>query len=272
MKELFKENKALKRTIKDIAEVAEYLWQRGWAERNAGNISVNINDIFQGEIEDYNSYPFFKLDREYSILSGGYFFVTGTGKRMRDLSRKPMKNALLIRLNEKADGYWIISQKKKMQDNFMPTSELPSHLAIHELFAQRGSNEKVVLHTHANELVALTQLREYCEKEKLNNLLWGMHPETMVFVPKGVGFVPYIMPGSLEIADATIEILKKHDVAIWEKHGVFAVGPDVFETFDMIDILAKSARIFFMCKGTGLEPEGLADKELAALKELASRF
>ncbi|MBI9036240.1 MAG: rhamnulose-1-phosphate aldolase [Bacteroidales bacterium] len=272
MKELFKGNKALKTTIKEIAEVAEYLWQRGWAERNAGNISVNINDIYTGEIHNFESYPFFELDREYPLLTEAYFFVTGTGKRMRDLSRKPMKNTLLIRLNKKANGYWIISQKKKMQDNFMPTSELPSHLSIHELFAQRGSNEKVVLHTHANELVALTQLREYCNEENLNNLLWGMHPETMVFVPKGVGFVPYKIPGSVEIAEATIEILKDRDVALWEKHGVFAVGDNVFETFDMIDILAKSARIFFMCSSSGLKAEGLTTEQLNDLKELSSKF
>ena len=32
----------LKREIDNIAEVAGYLWTKGWAERNGGNITVNV--------------------------------------------------------------------------------------------------------------------------------------------------------------------------------------------------------------------------------------
>ena len=39
---------ALKAEIDKVAEVAGYLWQKGWAERNGGNITVNI--IQNGEI------------------------------------------------------------------------------------------------------------------------------------------------------------------------------------------------------------------------------
>ena len=35
---------ALERQIAVIAEVAGYLWQKGWAERNGGNITVNITE------------------------------------------------------------------------------------------------------------------------------------------------------------------------------------------------------------------------------------
>ena len=30
--------------IEQIAEAAGYLWQKGWAERNGGNITVNITE------------------------------------------------------------------------------------------------------------------------------------------------------------------------------------------------------------------------------------
>ena len=49
MKEFIKQNKALKGVIRETAEIAGYLWQRGWAERNAGNISVNITDLMLPE-------------------------------------------------------------------------------------------------------------------------------------------------------------------------------------------------------------------------------
>lgn len=32
-----------------IAEVAGYLWTKGWAERNGGNISVNLTGLLTDE-------------------------------------------------------------------------------------------------------------------------------------------------------------------------------------------------------------------------------
>jgi rhamnulose-1-phosphate aldolase len=272
MKQIMKQNKKVRKIILQVAEVAQYLWQRGWAERNAGNISVNISHLITDDFNNLDDCPFFKLNNNYPELSGKYFFVSGTGRRMRDLARKPLDNALLIKLNDEGNGYWIISGKKDSAVNFQPTSELPTHLAIHQMVIKRGTDEKVVMHTHANELVALTQIREFCNQEKLNKLLWGMHPETMVFVPGGVGFVPYVTPGTEDIAVETLKALQEHKVALWEKHGVFSIGESVFDTFDTIDILAKSAKIFFLVKSAGYHAEGLSDNELEVLKVVAANF
>ena len=272
MKDFMRSNKELKNIIHETAEIAGYLWQRGWAERNASNISVNIADIFQEEISEYSAFPFHTLPLSYPKLSGKYFLVTGTGKRMRDLARKPMKNSLILQLNEEASGYRIISQNMGDAKNFLPTSELPTHLGIHQMIAERGSNEKVVMHTHAHELVTLTHAKEFCDQENLNKVLWSMHPETVIFVPKGVGFVPYLLPGSNEIAAETLKALQNHDVALWEKHGVFAIGSSVSETFDVIDILAKSANIFFMCRSANIIPDSFSEAQLAELRKLAENF
>lgn len=266
MKQITK-NKKVQKILFEVSEIADYLWQRGWAERNAGNISVNIDHFIQKDVKiKLSNYRSFELSTSYPELAGMFLFITGTGKRMRDIAKNPLKNALIIKINKTGDSYWIISQKKNSHD-FLPTSELPTHLLIHQQIIQSGSKNKVVIHTHTNELVALTQIAEYCNQEKLNKLFFGMHPETIIFVPKGVGFVKYEIPGSETIAEKTVEILKKHDVALWEKHGVFAIGESVMDTFDIIDILAKSARIFFMCKSAGYEPAGLKNKELEELKE-----
>ena len=42
MKSILEQNKALATIVGQVAEVAGYLWQKGWAERNGGNITVNI--------------------------------------------------------------------------------------------------------------------------------------------------------------------------------------------------------------------------------------
>jgi rhamnulose-1-phosphate aldolase len=272
MKELIDNNHSLKDVIFEVAEIAEYLWQRGWAERNAGNISVNITGMIGEHLSKLDTFPSFDLPQPYPELAGKYFFVSGTGKRMRDLAREPLRNALIICIDDNGSRYHILSRDEGHISGFKPTSELPTHLGIHRMIIQRNSNEKVVIHTHANELVALTQIEKFCNEESLNKLLWGMHPETMVFIPQGVGFVPYVTPGTEQIAEATLKALENHNVVIWEKHGVFAIGSNAFDTFDLIDILGKSAKIFFLVRSSGYKPQGLTDEQLAVLKELSANF
>ena len=266
MKEAILTNRKIQKKILEVAELAQYLWQKGWAERNAGNITVNLTELVHSEIKDMNLYPVFNLTNAYPSIANGYFFVTGTGKRMRDLARNPMKNACIIKMNSTGNQYHIISKNKNNLYDFRPTSELPTHLAIHNVLVKTKSPNRAVVHTHPNELVALTQIKEFQDEEKLNKLLWGMHPESMVCVPDGLALVPYILPGTTRIADATLKRITDHNVVMWEKHGTFAVGESVFDAFDMIDILSKSAHIFFMIRQAGYEPEGLTDPQLDELR------
>ena len=46
---------ALKKEVEKIAEVAGYLWQDGWAERNGGNFTVNIADLVDDGTKAFNS-------------------------------------------------------------------------------------------------------------------------------------------------------------------------------------------------------------------------
>ena len=50
MKSILENRPALAREVNKVAEVAGYLWQKGWAERNGGNITVNITEFVDDEI------------------------------------------------------------------------------------------------------------------------------------------------------------------------------------------------------------------------------
>lgn len=249
-----------------MAEVAGFLWQKGWAERNAGNISVSLADLRPSDIPDDYQPFFISLPESFPEVAGVCFIVSATNRRMRDLARQPMKNALIIRVTDDGAGYNIISHYGKT--DLRPTSELATHLAVHSMIARRKSQERVVMHTHVTELAALTQLREFADQKRLNRVLWSMHPETMIFVPAGVGFVPYLLPGTVNAGKATVMALEDHQAAIWEKHGLFAIGCNLQETFDLADILAKSASIYFMCRSSGQEPEGLTDSQMDELGKI----
>ena len=43
---------ALEKEVMKVAEVAGYLWQKGWAERNGGNITINITDLVDDGIRN----------------------------------------------------------------------------------------------------------------------------------------------------------------------------------------------------------------------------
>jgi len=249
-----------------MAEVAGFLWQKGWAERNAGNLSVSLADLRSSDLPD-DFQPFFiSLPDSFPDVAGMCFIVSATNKRMRDLARQPMKNAIIIRITGDGTGFNIISHYGKT--DLRPTSELATHLAVHSMIARRKNHERVVMHTHVTELAALTQLREFADEKRLNRILWSMHPEARIFVPAGVGFVPYMLPGTVNAGIATVRALEDHQAAIWEKHGLFAIGGNMHETFDLADILAKSASIYFMCRSSGQEPEGLTDGQLDELGKL----
>jgi rhamnulose-1-phosphate aldolase len=116
-----------------------------------------------------------------------------------------------------------------------------------------GRDTKVVLHTHPTEIIALTHIKRWLDSEALTQMLWSMIPECRMVVTKGVGVVPYISPGTVELAEATVVELEKHDVIVWEKHGVLAVGDDITTCFDIIDTLNKSAQIYIHAKAAGLQ-------------------
>ena len=242
----------------EILNVASLIQKNGWAEKNAGNFSIKL-DFEDDRVSDV-SIP---LSTSFPMLSNSVFIVTGKGTRMRDIAKNPIENTLLIRISSSGDSYSIITD-----GDVIPTSELPTHLAIHNMIAKRGSSESAVIHSHVTELIALTHIREYCNQDKLNNLLWQMHPETIMFIPKGVGFVPFKLPGSNEIATATIETLKNHQIALWEKHGAFSIADNINNSYDLIDIIAKSAKIYFLCASTGTLPEGLSEKQLQELGKI----
>lgn len=255
-------NKSIKTIFDNVAEVGRSLWEKGWAEKNAGNISVNITDLIKDK-ESATLFNCFHLDKSYPLLKDQFLLVTSTGSRMRDLFKNPEAFACIIKISENGDGYYMLAENNL---DIKPTSELPTHLAIHEVLIRSGSKKKAIVHTHPDELIALSHITELKNEDALNKIIWSMHSEAIVLLPEGVGFIPYAMPGSEELAELTFNSFKKHKVIMWEKHGCIAIGDDVFDAFDYIDVISKSAKIFFTCKNAGYTPEGLSGKQLKALR------
>lgn len=255
--------KNLEKIINEIKVTSELICQRNWAERNAGNISYNISDFISfNELKEFE-YKEYHLNKNYPYLKNAILLITATGSKMRDLKTNPKDNLVIVAFKEQTDLCYTFNFNNS---NNSPTSELPSHLLIHNFLVQNNSNSKAILHTHPTEIIAFSNSPEIENKKDINEIIFKMHPEVSILVPKGIGFVPYRITGSNDLAEATLVELQNHDCVIWEKHGCLAIGKNVVDCFDTIDILAKTINIYFLCKSAGFNPSGLSDIQLNELK------
>ncbi len=259
-------NQAVEKVLNEIAEVAGYLWQKGWAERNAGNISINITGLLsEGDKKELNHGIGLRTAGSFNMVNKQVYLMTGTGTRMRDIAKCPSENICIVTVNEKSQvSYFPLRVIKERI--LQPTSEIYTHLAIQQMLLQTGGVNKVVLHAHVTGFIALTQIKKFQSSRTISELIWKMHPEAVMFCPKGLGYVPYMLPGSPQIAKKTVNSLLKHDVVVWGRHGGLVVAPTLNEAFDTIDLAAKSVEIFFTCRNAGFEPDGLSQKEWTQIK------
>ena len=265
MKSILTDYPELKAALDEVAEVTGYLWQKGWAERNGGNLTLNITEFVDDAMRAMPAISgVLQIGVTLPHLKGCYFYCKGTGKRMRDLARDPMCAGSIIRILDDCASYEIIADHL-----IVPTSEISSHLAIQDYMLECGSGYKATLHTHPIELVAMSHSKEFLDSEHLTQVLWSMIPETKAFCPRGLGMVPYLMPSGVELAEATIKAIDDdYDVVMWEKHGVFAVDIDIMSAFDQVDVLNKAALIYIASRNMGFEPEGMSDTQMQELTDV----
>ncbi len=253
---------ALEFVLDEVVEIAGYLWDRGWAERNTGNLSVDVTDLMKNGRDPRSAVKALQVPA-FSELGLRVFVVPSAGSRMRDIARRPERTLAVIRITQDCSGYKLLWGDEK---SFCPSPELQAHLRIHQSFQTRGQEFRAVLHAHPEALIAMTQMAEFKDEFRLNSVLCGMHPETTQVAPNGVGLIHYLRSGTTELAQATVRVLESRSVALWEKHGCFAVGKSLGDAFDVIDTLETSARIFFRVKSTGRTPEGLSNDQLQELR------
>ena len=79
MKSILENRPELAYEVNQAAEVAGYLWQKGWAERNGGNITLNITEYVDDEIRALPAISEVKqIGKVLPYLKGCYFYCKGT--------------------------------------------------------------------------------------------------------------------------------------------------------------------------------------------------
>ncbi len=227
--------------LREMCELADNLYRLGWDERNGGNVSLIVPEE---EIKPY-------LDPSHVIrtipagfdakqLAGRYFLVTGTGKYLKNVSRNPGANLGLVRVQpdgETLDILW------GFEGGGRPTSELASHFMSHIERLERDPAHRVIMHVHCTNLIAMTFVHSLDERE-FTRTLWQMCTECVVVFPEGIGVLPWMLCGGVEIGLATAEKMKDFRMVMWAHHGVFGAGCTIDEAFGLIETAEKAAEIY----------------------------
>jgi rhamnulose-1-phosphate aldolase len=247
-----------------VVRTAHDLWLKGWAERNAGNLSVRL---LPGEVDEDSREegPWRPLETAIPELGGEYFLFTDTGSHMRLVELDPLRNTGVIELDAGGERFRIV----RGDTDRGPTSELMPHLRVHNARKRApGSRSRAVIHTHPPNLIALTYALEL-DTATLTRLLWEMHTECIVVFPRGCGFADWRLPGSEELARATERIMERRSLALWQYHGIVAAGRNLDAAFGLIETAEKAAEIYLKAAALGPVKRRLDDEQLGAL---ARRF
>jgi rhamnulose-1-phosphate aldolase len=258
---------ALERHLRDLKETSALLWKKGWAESNAGNLSMDVTEAFAGAAPRVKgSETPFARNEGYSGMAGRLLLVTGTGCLFRDISSDAPSGTCLLKVNGDGMGFRS-AQMAGARQVLKPTSELASHMLVHETLRRSGSKMRVVLHTHPTEMIALSLVPGFKSQSSLNGVLWATMPEVKVALPEGAGLAKYLLPGSESLAVRTAALVERgHRLVIWAKHGCLAIGSSAMDAFDTIDTLNKAADIALKCLMAGHRPQGLTKADLRELE------
>ncbi|WP_019910604.1 rhamnulose-1-phosphate aldolase [Paenibacillus sp. HW567] len=251
--------------IQEMSEITHHMWSLGWDEINGGNISYLLDEE---EVAKYINIrePLRTIDLTFPVreLAGKYFIVTGSGKYFRNVIKDPEANLGVLRVSGNGDSVEVLWG---LRNGAVPTSELASHFMSHIERLKVDPSHRIVLHTHATNVIAMTFTHEL-EELKFTKTLWEMCTECLVVFPDGVGVIPWIVPGSSEIGRATADKMKDYRVVVWPQHGIFVTGAAMDATFGLVETIEKAATVYNLVGGREIKQK-ITDRQLA---DLAAAF
>ena len=138
-------------------------------------------------------------------------------------------------------------------DALSPSSEWPMHCAIY----QARPDVEAIIHTHAPQitilgLADLPFLPISTEAAFLGNLLR----------------VPFIMPGTNELAQAVVETLGDGAAVLMQNHGLITVASSLRRAATISEIVERTAEVILGCYAVGKEPPTLPKNVVAMLQEM----
>lgn len=250
--------------VKEMIETTTNLYRLGWDERNGGNISYLLTEEeilpFINPADVLRTIP---MIFDGSKLAGRYFLVTGSGKYFKNVAAAPSENLGVVRITSDGQSLELLWG---LEDEAVPTSELPSHFMSHIARLEVDPDNRIIMHNHASHLLAMSFTHELDEKA-FTRTLWQMCTECLVVFPEGVSILPWMVPGTNAIGEATAAKMKETRLVLWPQHGIYGAGKTMDEVFGLIETAEKAAEVYtYVCAQGGVK-QTISDENLWALAD-----
>ena len=218
--------------VVEMIRTTTNMYAHGWDERNGGNISLLLNE---SEVSEYGD-----VNRVLRTIPTGFKAPALEGKYFKNVQYEPAVNLGLVKIvdgGENAQLLWGFTDGGKF------TSEFPAHMMSHAARVAVNPSNRVVMHCHPTNLLAMTYVHTLDEKA-FTRTLWQMCTECIVVFPDGVNVLPWMLCGTNEIGEATAEKMKTARLVVWAQHGLYGAGVDLDEAFGLIETAEKAAEIY----------------------------
>ncbi|MFV9503437.1 MAG: class II aldolase/adducin family protein [Oscillochloridaceae bacterium umkhey_bin13] len=250
----------LEEILAAFGTAGERLTALGGSQGSAGNLSWFVPEV-PDLAEQFTQHEPFELPVAAPALAGGAVFVTGSGCRLRDLLIDPAASLGVLLIATDGQHATLCSAPQRRFRRI--TSEVNSHLAVHQDHMARGGVALALAHSQPFHLTYLSHLPAYRDPAYLNQRLFRWEPETIIVLPEGLGALPYRTPGSLAQVEVTVPGLRAHRLVIWGQHGVLARAPGSLQgAVDLIEYAEAAAHFEYLDLLAGGQAVGLSADEL----------
>jgi autoinducer 2 (AI-2) kinase len=138
-----------------------------------------------------------------------------------------------------------------------PGSRSPSSEALmHTAVLSARPDAQAVIHCHAPWATILA-----------NTGLPFLPISTEAAFLVNIGRIPFVMPGTQELADAIVAAMGKGWAVLMQNHGLLVAGRTLRRAADMCEIIERTAQVIIGCYSVGKEPPVLPEKTVKTLAQ-----
>ena len=134
-----------------------------------------------------------------------------------------------------------------------PSSEWPMHTAIY----RARPEVRAIVHAHAPYATILA----------LSGLPFLPVTTEAAFF-REVPVVPFIMPGTKELAEAVVKAMGRNPVCLLQNHGVVAAATSLRRACNILEVVERTAQLIWGCYAVGKKPPTLPKDVVRTLREV----